>query len=49
MEQEILTAINHIKYTSKKDWPYPVCKNSSKKKPITTFDETSLSQIKCEM
>ena len=49
MEQQILKAINHIKYISKKDWPYPVYINSRKKKPITTFDGNSLSQIKCEM
>ena len=45
MEQQILKAINHIKYVSKEKWPYPVYKDSLKKKSNTAFDETSVEEI----
>ena len=47
MEQQILKAINHIKYV-KKEWPYRVYKDSWKKS-TTTFDETSVGEIICKM
>ena len=48
MEQQILKAINHIKYVSKKGVTISGIQRFLKKKS-TTFDETSLGEIICEM
>ena len=50
MEQQILKAINHIKYVSKKGVTISGIQRFSKKKKTTTaFDETSLGEIICKM
>ena len=49
MEQQILKAINHIKYVSKKGVTISGIQRFLKKKSTTTFDETSLGEIICEM
>ena len=49
MEQQILKAINHIKYVSKKGVTISGIQRFLKKKSTTTFDETSLQEIICEM
>ena len=45
MEQQILKAINHIKYVSKKGVTISGIQRFLKKKSTTTFDETSLQEI----
>ena len=49
MEQQILKAINHIKYVSKKGVTISGIQRFLKKKSTTTFDETSVGEIICEM
>ena len=49
MEQQILKAINHIKYVSKKGVTISGIQRFLKKKSTTTFEETSLGEIICEM
>ena len=49
MEQQILKAINHIKYVSKKGVTISGIQRFLKKKSTTTFDETSLQEIICKM
>ena len=51
MEQQILKAINHIKYVSKKGVTISRIQRflKKKKKSTTTFDETSVGEIICEM
>ena len=49
MEQQILKAINHIKYVSKKGATISGIQKFLKKKSTTTFDETSLGEIISEM
>ena len=49
IEQQILKAINHIKYVSKKGVTISGIQRFLKKKSTTTFDETSLREIMCEM
>ena len=50
MEQQILEAINHIKYVSKKGVAISGIQILLKKKKFTTtFDETSLGETICEM
>ena len=49
MEQQILKAINHIKYVSKKGVTISGIQRFLKKKSTTTFDETSLGEIICKM
>ena len=49
MEQQILKTINHIKYVSKKGVTISGRQRFLKKKSTTTFDETSLQEIICEM
>ena len=48
MEQQILKAINHIKYVSKKGVTESGIKRFLKKS-TTTFDETSVVEIICEI
>ena len=48
MEQQILKAINHIKYVSEKGVTISGIQRFLKKS-TTTFDETSLREIICEM
>ena len=48
MEQQILKAINHIKYVSKKGATISGIQKFLKKKSTTTFDETSLGETICE-
>ena len=48
MEQQILKAINHIKYVSKKGVTVSGIKRFLKKS-TTTFDETSVVEIICEI
>ena len=45
MEQQILKAINHIKYVSKKGVTISSIQRFLKKKSTTIFDETSLGEI----
>ena len=47
--EQILKAINHIKYLSKKVVTITSIQRFLKKKSTTTFDETSLGEIICEM
>ena len=49
MEQQILKAINHIKYVSKKGVTISGVQTFLKKKSTATFDETSVGEIICEM
>ena len=49
MEQQILKAINHIKYESKKGVTISGIPRFLKKKSTTTFDETSVGEIICVM
>ena len=49
MEQQILKAINDIKYVSKAGVTITSIQRFLKKKSTTTFDETSLGEIMCEM
>ena len=49
MEQQILKAINDIKYVSKTGVTITSIQRFLKKKSTTTFDETSLGEIICEM
>ena len=49
MEQQILKAINDIKYVSKTGVTRTSIQRFLKKKSTTTFDETSLGEIMCEM
>ena len=49
MEQQVLKAINHIKYVSKKGVTISGIQRFLKKKSTTTFDETSVGEIICEM
>ena len=49
MEQQILKAINHIKYVSKKGVTTSGIQKFLKNKSTITFDETSLGEIICEM
>ena len=49
MEQQILKAINHIKYVSKKGVTISGIQKFLKKKSTTSFDEKSLGEIICEM
>ena len=49
MEQQILKVINHIKYVSKKGVTISGIQRFLKKKSTTTFDETSVREIICEM
>ena len=48
MEQQILKAIDHIKYVSKKGVTISGIQRFLKKS-TTTFEETSLGEIICEM
>ena len=49
MEQQILKTINHVKYVSKKGVTISAIRRFLEKKSTTTFDETSLGEIICEM
>ena len=49
MEQQILKAINYIKYVSKKGVTISGIQRFLKKKSTITFDETSSGEIICEM
>ena len=49
MEQQILKAINDIKYVSKKGVTISSIQRFLKKTSTTTFDETSVGEIICEM
>ena len=49
MEQQILKAINHIKYVSKKGVTISGIQRFLKKKSAAAFDETSLGEIICKM
>ena len=49
MEQQILKTINHVKYVSKKGVTISAIQRFLEKKSTTTFDETSLGEIICEM
>ena len=49
MEQQILRAINHIKYVRKKGVTISSIQRFLKKKSATTFEETSLGEIICEL
>ena len=49
MEQQILKAINHIKYGSKKELTITSIQRFLKEKSTTTFDEASVGEIICEM
>ena len=49
MVQQILQAINHIKYVSKKGVTISGIQRFLKKIYTNTFDETSLGEIICEM
>ena len=45
MEQQILKAINHVKYVSKKGVTISGIQRFLKRKSTTTLDETSLGEI----
>ena len=49
MKQQILKAINHVKYVSKKGVTISGIQRFLKKKSTTIFDETSLEEIICKM
>ena len=49
MEQQILKAINHIKYLSKKGVTVSGIQKFLKIKSTTSFEETSLEEIICKM
>ena len=49
MEQQILKAINHIRYVSRKGVTISGIQRFLKKKSTTAFDETSLGEIICKM
>ena len=49
MKQQILKATNHMKYVSKKGLTISGIQIFLKNKSPTTFDETSLGEIICEM
>ena len=49
MKQQILKAINHIKYVSKKGVTISSILRFFKKKSASTFNETSVGEIICEM
>ena len=49
MEQQILKAIDHIKYVSKKGVTMSGIQRFLKTKSTTTFNETTLGEIICEM
>ena len=49
MEKQILKAISHIKYVSKKDVTISGIQRFLKKKSTTTFGETTLGEIICKM
>ena len=49
MEQQILKAIDHIKYVSKKGVTMSGIQRFLKTKSTTTFNKTSLGEIICEV
>ena len=49
MEQQMLRAVNHIKYVSKKGVTISSIQRFLKKISTTTFDETCVGEIICEM